>query len=75
MENKTMNVVNLEVPRQNREETNSAAPSRDVLESMYEGVAMSKWGSLENLAKEVADRTPMEYLKLLARLVEKDSNS
>ena len=24
-----MNVVNLEVPRQNREETNSAAPKRD----------------------------------------------
>jgi hypothetical protein len=68
------NVVELEKARQNRDlkETNNAAPNRDVLESMWQGIANSKWGSLENLATEVADRAPMEYLKLLARIVGKD---
>lgn len=66
------NVIELKTQRQ--KQTDSAAPSRDedVLKSMYVGAAMSKWGSLENLATEVANRAPMEYLKILARVAEKD---
>jgi len=66
------NVVGLEEARQNRDLKENDAPNRDVLESMYVGVAMSKWGSLENMAAEVADRAPLEYLKLIAKLIDKD---
>jgi hypothetical protein len=72
-EGSKMNVVNF-VQRQNHEQTNSAAPKRDVdvLESMWQGVERYKWGSLANLAAEVADRAPMEYLRLIAKLIDKD---
>ena len=41
-----MNVVNLEVPRQNREETNSVAPKHDddrnIMEAMWFGLEHSR---------------------------------
>jgi hypothetical protein len=66
------NVIELEKQRQNRK---LDAPNRDVLESMYAGVAMSKWGSLENLATEVADLAPLQFLKILSRFVEPPTNN
>jgi hypothetical protein len=71
-----MNVINLEA-RHDRDlkETNNDAPNRDVLESMYVGVAMSKWGSLENMAAEVADKAPLQFLKIMSKLIEPPTNN
>jgi hypothetical protein len=79
-----MNVVNLETQRQNREETNSAAPNRDddrnIMEAMWFGLEHSVHskdvdhpelpGTLGRYMKHVADLDPRFYLSLIAKFTE-----
>ena len=62
------NVVGLEEARQNRDLKNNDAQDRyDILAAMFEGIERSRFGSLKNLALEVAERSPKDFLRLLSR--------
>lgn len=63
------NVVELEPRRQNRDADNSGQ-DRNVLESMWRGLQLSRWGSLANLASEVANQQPLQYLQMLSKYIE-----
>jgi hypothetical protein len=70
-----MNVIVLEARRDH--DLNNDAPNRDrdVLEAMFMGVAMSRHATLANLATEVADLAPLQFLKILSRFVEPPTNN
>ena len=76
-----MNVIELK-ERQSREQTNSAAPSREdaLVDALWFGVENSKHskdvdhpelpGTLGNFMKHCADISPQYYLSLIAKFYE-----
>jgi hypothetical protein len=71
MEAFKMNVIDLEAHRDH----DAQSRDRDVLESMWQGIAMSRHATLANLATEVADLAPLQFLKILSRFVEPPTNN